>query len=355
LKSSEFNVAAELLHVPTEISSSVTIPGSGTISGTDESDSGIFVLPTVAIAFKPECSRWSYGLGLYAVGGFGFNFPQNIDNPILSQHPLYSRLSIMQLAPTVAYQLTDRLSIGFAPTVSMADAQISPDVFTPSPYATHGRIYWGMGFQVGLYYETDHCWSFGASFKSPQWFEDFRYNKEDTSGVDQKATLKLDYPMVISLGAAYRGIDRLVWAVDVRYVDYNNTDGFGDDTDLEEVGPDVNRFTGLGWKSVFSVATGAQYELTDKLTMRMGYSFNEAPVKDEDTYYNTVSPAIYQHIISVGASYWLTCQTKVSLAYLYSFENEIEGTFYGLDAPVEGTVSNASSAHALIAGLEVRF
>jgi long-chain fatty acid transport protein len=268
----------------------------------------------------------------------------------------------MQLAPSVAYQLTDRLSIGFSPTVSMADAQLDPDPFNPNgpldyPAATHGRIYWGMGFQLGVYYEYNCCWSFGASFKSPQWFEKMKYNATDATGGPRKTSLSFDYPMVVSIGAAYRGIERLVWAIDVRYVDYDNTDGFGN---AAGINPQTTQFTGLGWKSVISVATGAQYQLNDRLTLRAGYSFNEAPVQDEDTFVNMISPAIYQHIVSVGASYWLTCRTKMSLAYLYSFENAIEGPFAIPDPNTEGnatvgTVRSESSAHALIAGLEVKF
>lgn len=375
LPSSEFVVSCELLALDAQTSSTL-----GPLSGTTSSDSGVFPLPAVAIAFQPEDSSWSYGLGLYSIGGFGFNFPASDPtapgfNPIFTPQPplgagagaVYSRLSLMQLAPTIAVQLTDKISIGVAPTVSMADAALDPaalawtdnadGIFPPTvPSATHGRIFWGLGFQAGIYYESDSCYTLGASFKSPQWFEDFHFNSADELGRPRTIGLDADYPMIISVGGAFHGIPGLVCAVDVRYVDYSNTDAFGDDTGFEIAAPNA-RVTGLGWRSVIAVATGLQYELTDRLTLRLGYSYNENPIRDSDTFFNLASPAIYEHIASVGGSLWLTDRTKLSFAYLHAFENSISGpiNLAGV-GPVPGTdIATNVSVDALVAGLEVRF
>jgi len=351
LPSSEFVVSAELLNVTSDLSSTV-----GAATGSTGADSGTFVLPTVGIAFQPEDSSFSYGLGLYSIGGFGFNYPIDASNPILTpgitQGAVYSRLSIMQLAPTVSVQLTDKLSVGFAPTLTMADAALDPNFLSPPvggvyPSATHGRIFWGVGFQAGIYYVTDSCWTYGASFKSPQWFEKFEFNSATGPTV-----LDADYPMIISLGTAYHGIAGLVCAFDVRYVDYENTDGFGDPTGFAPDG----RVTGFGWNSVFSVAMGLQYDLTDRLNVRLGYSCNENPIRNRDSFFNIPSPAIYKHVISVGSSLWLTDRTKLSTAYLYAPTNSITGRFHNAAGPIAGTsVTSDVSVHALVAGLEVRF
>jgi len=375
LPSSEFLVSCELLALDAQTSS--TAFG---MSGTTGSDSGVFPLPAVAIAFQPENSSWSYGLGLYSVGGFGFNFAASDPtlpgaNPIFTPQPplgagagaVFSRLSIMQMAPSIAVQLTDKISIGLSPTISMADAALDPaavawtdnadGVLPPTiPSATHGRIFWGLGFQAGIYYTPDSNWTFGASYKSPQWFEEFHFNSADELGRPRALHMNVDYPAIISLGAAYHGIERLVWAIDFRYIDYKNTDTFGDDTGFA-IAPPNARVTGLGWQSVVAVATGVQYELSDRLTLSLGYSFNENPIRDADTFFNIAAPAIYQHIISVGSSFWLTNSTKLSLAYLHAFENTISGPYHAAGfGPIPGTnIRTDLSIDALVAGLEVRF
>lgn len=358
LESSEFVVDLELLGVNTHLASSFFGP-----TGETRSDSGINGLPTVAVTFRRGDSPMTFGLGLFSLGGFGHNFPGSAANPLLSPAgvgPVYSKLAVMQLVPTAALQLTDRLSIGVAPTVVMADAALDPNPFdTPGaplayPPATHARTHWGLGFQAGIYYETDSQWRFGASYKSPQWIEDFTFYTAPAG----RFSLQADFPAIASLGAAYYGLPRTVWAIDFRYVDYENTDLFGDPAGYNGPGP-LASWTGLGWDSVFSVSTGVQYELTDCLTVRAGYFYTQNPIDDENTFFNIGSAAIYQHIASLGATLQLTDRVGVSLAYLHAFENVTAGPWV-LPAALGGTIAGSSvstrqSIDALVAGLRVRF
>ncbi len=164
--------------------------------------------------------------------------------------------------------------------------------------------------------------------------------------------MKVDYPAIISLGAAYYGLPRTVWAIDLRYVDYANTQFFGDDT-----GYDGLAWTGLGWQSVVSVATGVQYQLTDALSLRAGYVYCDNPVADADTFFNVASAAIYQHIISVGGSWKISGRTSLVLAYLKAFENSISGPWVAPPGvPVPDTSATVrQTIDCLVAGLQVKF
>jgi long-chain fatty acid transport protein len=371
LESSEFVIGAELLYLSTHIGSTVEAdafgPGSPpvTLSGETRSDSGVSVLPTVAVAFRNEDSPWTFGLGLFSVGGFGMNLPASPalppNNPILSPAfgggSVYSKLAVLQLVPTAALKLTDRLSIGLAPTISIADAALDPNFLAAPngpydyPSATHTRTNWGLGFQAGVYYEAENCWHFGASYKSPQWFEEFTFYS-DAGGNPRTDRLNVDYPAIISVGAAYYGLPRTVWAIDARYVDYANTQLFGHHAGF---GPDF-AVTGLGWQSVFSVATGVQYQLTEALSLRCGYVYSENPIPDENTFYNIGSAAIYEHIVSVGASWRITCSTSLVIAYLKAFENSISGSWEAPGGALAGTsVTARQSIDCLVTGLQVKF
>jgi long-chain fatty acid transport protein len=281
-----------------------------------------------------------------------------IFSPTFGGSSVYSKLAVLQLVPTAALQVTDRLSIGLAPTISIADAALDPNLWTTPnlgppyptyPNATHTRTNWGLGFQVGIYYETENCWHFGASYKSPQWFEEFTYYSENSNGNPRTDRLNVDVPAIISVGAAYYGLPRTVWAIDARYMDYANTQLFGDDAGFNAVGA----ATGLGWESVFSVATGVQYQLTDALSLRCGYTFSENPIPDENTFFNIGSTAIYQHVVSVGASWRVTCRTSLVIAYLKAFENSISGAIPG--SVPEVSVTSRQTIDALVAGLQVKF
>ncbi len=373
LPTSQMDFGAELLYAPTELSSTVRANAFGpgippiSLSGSTDSESGAFLLPAFSLVYRPEDSCCTYGVGLFTVGGFGVNYPGDNTNPILSAPPpnglglgpLFSRLQVIQLAPTIAVQLTDHVAVGFAPTVTVAELMVDPAVFAApnlngfptSPTATHSRLQWGLGFQTGIYYTSEAGWNFGASIKSPQWLETFRFRALD--GLRRPRTIRFDadYPMIVSLGAAYTGFDRLVLAADLRYIDFRNTDGF------RTAGFDSSgAVTGLGWDSVFSVHLGVQYQLTGALSVRLGYSYNQNPIDDAVSAFNVASPPIYQHVFASGASYQISDALKVSLAYVHAFENSITGPFVSPLGPVPGTtVRTKLSADALVLGASVQF
>ena len=44
---------------------------------------------------------------------------------------------------------------------------------------------------MGAYFEANCRWSFGCSYKSPQWFEKFEWNALDENGLPQVINLDL--------------------------------------------------------------------------------------------------------------------------------------------------------------------
>jgi len=328
LPNSEVVVGLEMLYLSTHVETD--------IGGSTRSDSGVSALPTLALAWQPDDSPWTFGLGLFTIGGFGVNYPLDPTNPVLAGGPVYSRLQVLQLVPSASLKLTDRLSVGVAPTITMADAALDVPSAIPVPL-THSPLHWGVGFQLGVYYQTDSCWNFGASYKSPQWFEDFDHNTPIGT-----VPLNVEYPAIYSVGVSYTGLPRLVWALDLRYVDYEDANLFGN-----QPAPGA---LGLGWESVFSVSTGAQFQLNQAWSFRVGYIFNENPIPDEFSAVNIPSAAIYQHIVACGLTWRMTCRTSFSVAYLRAFESSITGPL----APGV-TVTNRQTIDALVAGLEVKF
>src|SRR5207248_3125794 len=151
---------------------------------------------------QPPESPWTVGVGLFAVGGFAVNYPSSVNNPFLTPQPpngvgvgnLFAQYQILQLTPTVAYQLTEHLSVGAGLTADLATLLVDPFVFaTPDDGSldgfrtfpaggTHSRLHWGVGFQAGLFWAPERDWGFGVSVKSPQWFETFGYNGVDELG-----------------------------------------------------------------------------------------------------------------------------------------------------------------------------
>src|SRR5439155_14941855 len=83
-------------------------------------------------------------------------------------------------------------------------------------------------------------------------------------------------PQILSWGVAYKGLPKTLIDVDLRYIDYANSELFGQKV--------IDG--GLGWRSVFAVALGAQYQATDRLTFRAGYLYNTNPIPNPVTLFN---------------------------------------------------------------------
>ena len=117
--------------------------------------------------------------------------------------------------------------------------------------------------------------------------------------------------MIITAGIGYSGSTRLRWAADARYIDYQNTKGFAKTGFNTQTGA----VEGVGWQSIWVLATGVQFQFSDRFLFRTGYGFNENPIRDSDTFFNLGSPLITQHQANIGFSYRLKEGLATSLAY----------------------------------------
>jgi long-chain fatty acid transport protein len=307
---------------------------NGRRSGSTRSDSDASLLSSLGVVYQPDDSRTAFGLGLTTLGGGGVNFPGDLGNPILAgvgplgnvQGPIYSNLALLQVTPTVAYRVTDRLVFGAGPTVSVAATSFDPAYFgAPDdangdgigtfPTATHSRPFWGGGFRAGLVYSATDRLDVGFGYTSPQWFERWKYNARDELGRPRTLFLTATLPAVYSLGAGYRATDRLLLAADVRFFDYGSTDLFGTRV----------RDGGLGWKGVFAAAVGARYQATDRAALSLGYVYNDNPIPSIGTLFNVQGPAITQHTAAAGVTVQLTDAISASAGYALGFRNSLAG------------------------------
>ncbi len=246
LPTSEVAFGLGLVLPTTSLSSS--IPAFG-LSGTNDSEPGVCAVPTIGLVQHLEDSPWTVGLGIFGIGGFSANYPASYTNPVLMPQaragmPLgglgavFAKAELFQIAPTLSCAVTDQFSIGFAPTVTLGSLVTNPFVFGPPNDAngdgfpsygagTGTRMAWGGGFQVGAYYCAGPNWSFGASYKSTQWMEPFRYNSQDELGGPMFEEISVNLPSIVSVGMAYTGFERWLFATDLRYFDYANATASG--------------------------------------------------------------------------------------------------------------------------------
>jgi long-chain fatty acid transport protein len=290
------------------------------------------------------------------------NFPGDVNNPILAPTgplnqfilgPQAASLLVLGLTPTVSAQVTDRLAVAAGPMVDISLVSFDPAFFGPTsqanplaprqfPTGSHTRPFWGGGFKVGTTYKITEQLYAGFSYMSKQWFETWRFNARDANGNPIEYSTSFSLPQIFSLGLAYSGIERLLLAADVRYFDYAGTDLLG----TRPVDG------GAGWRSIWSVAVGSRYCVTDRLSVQVGYVFNENPISSNLTLFNTELPAITMHTISAGTYFQINESIGLSLAYIHGFNNTVSGSV----TPLLGTTTAIQSEYDSFAfGLHIAF
>jgi len=366
---SEIGFGVGLMLADLETSSSITGLGGGTTSA----EPGVVALPSIGFVYREKDSPLTFGLGVHAVAGFKTNYPSSTTNPIFLPQSnavgvpggfgrVFTQAAFLQLAPTISYALTEKLSVGFGPTITLGELIIDPLV-TSGPDDADGsgaarypsgrgtRIHWGGGAQLGVYYIRDDFWHFGMSIKTPQWMEDIRHHSEDELGRPRVGKTPFELPMIISIGAAYSGYEHLVLAVDVRYFDYKNADFFGG----HGFRPDGS-LNGLGMSSILAVAVGGQYSVSDALDVRMGYTFNQNPQRKAEVTSAVGAALFYQHSINAGATRRLSEVVDLNIAYSYYPEATLSGPLTTPGGVVPGSsVTTRESVHLANFGVSVKF
>jgi long-chain fatty acid transport protein len=146
-------------------------------------------------------------------------------------------------------------------------------------------------------------------------------------------------------------MENWVFGYDVRYINYRDAKPF----DAKGFAPDGS-LRGLGWKDLFVVTAGAQYRMSERISVRAGYSYNNSTQDGDVAFFNVGAPTILQHGGYAGLSYHVNDHLIASLAYAHAFKAAVEGPFVLPFGPVPGTaVRSTASADAFVLGFTVRY
>ena len=125
---------------------------SGTTGAKVENDPTTFLLPSAGIAYNT--GKFAFGLGFWAPFGLGAKWDLIETSTYNSAYPEYDfedDLKIIDIHPTIAYKISDKLSIGVGASIVMADIMIRKANFTPNPYMFSEDLTGNALLQLGFY------------------------------------------------------------------------------------------------------------------------------------------------------------------------------------------------------------
>jgi long-chain fatty acid transport protein len=223
----------------------------------------------------------------------------------------------------------------------------------------------GFGGQFGFFFALENGLQFGATYKSTQFMGDMEIEGTYLDGSEAPVTtFNMDYPSILSLGAAYTN-DQIDIAVDYRYIDYANTDGFAETGwRIGDNGFPTGAVAGFGWESIHVLAAGLQYKGIENVPLRIGYTFNTNPITEDNVFLSSSAPAVIANAAQIGASYLFLDHWGIHATYHHGFNTEVSGQLLnpmliGADNPlgkVPGSkVTSDMSTDVVLLGLSYRF
>lgn len=330
-----------------------------------DNEAWAFGIPMLSVMQKSDDERWAAGIGVFVPAGFGAQWDLNAP-PFFGDSATYKSVGgLIKIIPGVAYQVTDRLSVGATLGVAVSHAELEgPFVLQTGPLAgvptrldlqaTGAAPTWSVGTQYKL---TDRT-VIGAVYTSEDRFRMEGSARADVFGLAPvpvpssfDAEVDLVWPQSVGVGVQHQINDRHRVGVDVIWFDWSHA---FDQLDLKlsnptnpmfrMLGPRIQDSFPLDWEDSITVRTGYEYHWTRQDILRTGYVFNSDTVPNATL--TPYIPAILDHTVSAGYSriwrdYWF------NVAYNYAWGSD---RHVGDSAIVGGDFDNTyfkSQAHWL--------
>jgi len=283
--------------------------------------------------FNYNMGKLALGLGVFVPAGLGadwnatdFGYPEGFE--------FSSKIAVINIAPGVAYQVTDQFSVGVALNVYYAMF----DMFQPAVVPGAGVFQFeesstgiGFGATLGLKYDINEMFSLGATFRTKTSVTMDGTAKNPAFGAfgapESEFERDVAWPTWIAGGIAIRPNDKLTIALDGQYsmwsenqelvAKYTNAVWNGA---MTASGGDTFE---LKWEDALQVRVGLEYVVSETVMLRGGYYYDPAPSPDETV--NVLFPSSTNNVITGGLSYKMgqMCFTGAA-EYLMGAERDIE-------------------------------
>jgi long-chain fatty acid transport protein len=323
--------------------------GAPAVSGTTEDARGVSPMPALAMVWGKEGSKHTFGASAFGISGFGVTFPEEANNPLSASfnptensNPInypqmangFGRIEsdymLLQVSGTWAYEITSNFSLGIQPNINYASLELAPNPLAspdfPPEMGGTGKGYptsdkasaIGYGAQFGLFYDSGNGIKLGASYKTAQTFDTFKFSNTYIDGTAAPdVNFQMDYPAIMSLGLGYSA-GQIDLALDFRRVMYEDTKGFeASGWAFGENGFPTGAVKGFGWKNMSIISAGFQYKGINKLPLRFGYTYSSNPIDEDLAFFSTPATAIIKHAYQFGLSYEINDTWRLDSVYHY--------------------------------------
>jgi long-chain fatty acid transport protein len=299
----------------------------GLAPGTVESDSKLFVLPSLGANFALG-SNTTWGVAIYGNGGMNTNYPSqtfgdaSISTTGVNMAQLFANLNFSQ---KLGANHALGLSVVFGYQYFEAEGLTNFGGFSMNPgkLTNNGQDNsLGVGFKVGYYGKITPQLSVGATYQSRLSMAEF----EEYAGLFAEGG-DFDIPANWAVGFGYELSDNWTVMFDVKQILYSEINSVGnpfDPTSIPTAPLGSDEGPGFGWENMTILKFGVEYEVNSNWTLRGGFSHGNNPIPDTEVLFNILAPGVIENHIALGFSTKLG-GSMLNFYFNYAFNNKVSG------------------------------
>ncbi|MEQ1661743.1 MAG: outer membrane protein transport protein [Thiobacillus sp.] len=287
--------------------------GSSNIGGGDGGDAGgLAVVPNAYVAYRltPDVH---VGVGMNAP--FGLKTEYDSDWAGRTQG-VKSELKIINLNPSIAWKASPTFSLGAGLSVQYAEATLTSRTGA-APAAgvlTVKGDDFGWGFNLGALWQASPSTRIGLAYRSEV---DQKLDGSVTGAAPSPipATASVTLPDSASLSVLHKLNNKLELLADITWTGWSDFDEL---RILRKSDGATLAVTTENWSDNYRYSVGANFSMSDKLTVRGGVAYDETPVSD-DIYRTVRIPDQSRTWLAVGAQYRLSDKSALDFGYAHLF------------------------------------
>ncbi len=285
--------------------------------------------------------------------GLGITTPYQIkqdfgDDEVSRYTTTESKVNTLNINPNIAYQLSQRLSVGAGFSVQYLSSEYNRAVdletickhfssgcggLTDGSVSESGSNF-GYGWNAGLLYQLQRT-AIGLSYRSSIKHDidgDVEYDTnnwdlgERYGMVDKSFDSNINVPGVATLSVTHMMTPRLSLMADVSYIGWSTFENYNPvysepDSTVQPTDPHFNT-QGESWDDSFRFAVGTYYRLTERFRLRGGVAYETDPMRDDIG--TPMQPGGSVVDLAAGIQFILHPKWILDAAYMFSIYSDTD-------------------------------
>lgn len=294
-----------------------------------KTDNDMAVLPNLHAAWPLGEGEWVAGVGVTTP--YGQHTKWKRDSVFRYSAPYFAELSVLNINPSIATRLGERVAVGAGISVYYSELEIRQDVPwsfllgapVPMPDGQVRAIGDGVavGANIGITAKLTERQHVALTYKSPfdvDYEGDFNLSEIPPPAAggfaaksDFDSTIK--FPSVVVLGYGLKINDKINVGIDAEWIEFSRYQTLPIDAGVNAAfSSDIPQ----RWKDIWTFGVGVDWALLAPWTLRAGYIYMESPIPSSSM--APTLPDADRHLLSLGVGYTRN-NTTIDFAYAYSF------------------------------------